>query len=210
MPAPAKTAPFWAAAFCPRSREAREKCIVSFVIRLIDRFSALLGRAVCWLTLGMVVMQFALVLLRYVFGVGNIALQESITWMHALVFLGASAWTLAQDGHVRVDIFYRDAKPLTKAWVDLIGVVLFLWPFCFVLARAAVPYVGNSWAVLEGSTETSGLPGVFLLKSMILFLAFALAVQGLSWVLRCLMVIGGARPPKTPAALPPAVPPAAQ
>jgi TRAP-type mannitol/chloroaromatic compound transport system permease small subunit len=164
------------------------------VVRVIDRLAALLGRGVCWLTLCMVVVQFALVLLRYVFGVGNIALQESITWMHALVFLAASAWTLSLDGHVRVDIFYRGASARTKAWVDLIGVVAFMWPFCFVLAQAALPYVNNSWAVLEASPETSGLPGVFLLKSMILFLAIALAIQGLAWVLRCLSVIGGRDP----------------
>ncbi len=76
----------------------------------IDRLNSMIGRAAAWLCLAVVTIQFAVVVLRYLFGIGSIWLQESIVYSHAALFLLAAAWTLKNDGHVRVDIFYSSAS----------------------------------------------------------------------------------------------------
>ena len=133
----------------------------------IERLTAAVGRTVMWCVLAMVVVQVVVVLMRYVLGVGSIWLSEAIVYAHATLFMGAAAWTLQQGGHVRVDIFYADASPRSRAIVDLLGALVLLLPFCGVLAWFALPYVGRSWAILERSREASGLPLVFLLKTLI-------------------------------------------
>ena len=95
---------------------------------MLDRISVFLGKTSAWLTLLMVIVTFIVVVMRYVFDVGFIWLQESVVWMHAFVFMVGAAYTLQQEEHVRVDIFYRDMSPQRKAWIDIIGVVLFLLP----------------------------------------------------------------------------------
>ena len=163
--------------------------------RLADRIDALstaVGRAVAWCLLFMVLAEFALVLMRYVLGVGSIWLQESVIYAHAAVFMLAAAWTLAADAHVRVDIFYADAAPRTKAIVDLIGALLLLLPFALALVYLSLPYVARSWALLEGSRETSGLPVLFLLKTLIPLFAALLALQGIAQALRAALVLAGA------------------
>lgn len=134
---------------------------------LIEGFVRGVGRLSIALVLAMAAIQFSAVILRYVFGVNLIAVQESVTYLHGAVFLLAGGYALLTDDHVRVDIFYRDAGPRKKAIVDLAGFYLLLAPFCFVALWAAVPYVANSWAVREGSVEQSGIKGVYLLKTLI-------------------------------------------
>ena len=157
----------------------------------IDRLSAAIGRAVAWCLLFMVLGEFALVLMRYVLGVGSIWLQESVVYAHASLFMLAAAWTLAADAHVRVDIFYADASPRTKATVDLLGALLLLLPFAVTLIYLSLPYVARSWALLEGSRETSGLPAVFLLKSLIPLFAALIGLQGLAQAIRAVLVVAG-------------------
>lgn len=144
----------------------------------IQRFSEITGRAVAWLTLAMVVITFLVVVLRYGFDLGSIALQESVTYIHALVFMGAAAYTLRHDAHVRVDIFYRGLSRSGRAWVDLLGTLLLLWPMTGFILWSSVGYVAASWSVLEESPEAGGLPLVFLLKSLIPLLAVTLFLQG--------------------------------
>jgi TRAP-type mannitol/chloroaromatic compound transport system permease small subunit len=157
----------------------------------IDRLSAALGRAVAWCLLFMLLAGFAVVLMRYVLGVGSVWLHESILYAHAAVFMLAAAWTLSTDGHVRVDIFYADASPRTKALVDLLGALLLLMPFALVLLILSSPYVARSWAILEGSRETSGLPAVFLLKTLIPLFAALLGLQGVAQAIRAAVVLAG-------------------
>lgn len=159
--------------------------------RHLDRFSEWTGRLVAWLTLGMVIVTFAVVVLRYLFDIGWIALQESITYMHALVFMLGAAYTLRHDGHVRVDIFYQRFGLRGRAWVDLLGTLLLLLPVTLFIAWSSWDYVGNAWALQEGSPEAGGLPGVYLLKTAIPLMALLLTLQGLSLVLRSLLVIMG-------------------
>ncbi len=155
----------------------------------IDRLTAAVGRAVTWCLVGMVLLQVTVVLMRYVLGVGSIWLTEAIIYAHATLFMAAAAWTLQRDGHVRVDIFYADAAPRTRAIVDLVGALLLLLPFCAVLAWFSLPYVAGSWAILERSREASGLPLVFLLKTLIPLFALMLALQGLAQAARAWLVL---------------------
>jgi TRAP-type mannitol/chloroaromatic compound transport system permease small subunit len=150
----------------------------------IDRLTELAGQSVAWLVLAMVLVQFAIVIMRYGLGLGSIWLQESILYAHAAVFLVAAAWTLRDDGHVRIDIFYAEASSRTKAVVDLCGSLLLLLPFIAVLAWYAWPYVTRSWAIHERSQEMSGLPFVYLLKSLLLAFAFLMALQGIAQAIR--------------------------
>jgi TRAP-type mannitol/chloroaromatic compound transport system permease small subunit len=160
----------------------------------IDRLTATIGRAVSWCLLGMVVVQVAVVLMRYVLGLGSIWLTETILYAHATLFMGAAAWTLQEGGHVRVDIFHAGASPRTRALVDLVGALFLLLPFVGVLAWFALPYVARSWAILERSPEASGLPLVFLLKTLIPLFALLLGLQGIAQAARAWLTLVGAAP----------------
>ena len=155
----------------------------------IERLTAAIGHAAAWCALAMVVVQFAVVVLRYVFGLGFAWLQETILYAHASLFLLAAAWTLAAGGHVRVDVFYADASPRHKALVDLLGALVLLLPFMTALLVLSLPYVGRSWAILERSREASGLPLVFLLKTLIPLFALLLALQGIAQAMRAAAVL---------------------
>jgi len=124
---------------------------VSLAISAIDRFTDWTGRMVSWLTLAMVLMTLVVVVLRYYFQSGSIALQESITYLHGLVFMLGIAFTLQRGGHVRVDIFYRGFSPEKKALVDLLGGLLFLLPVSLLIFVFSWDYVVASWAIGETS-----------------------------------------------------------
>jgi TRAP-type mannitol/chloroaromatic compound transport system permease small subunit len=150
----------------------------------IDRLNAAIGRSAAWLCLLVVGVQFAVVLLRYLFGIGSIWLTETIIYGHAALFMLGAAWTLREGGHVRVDVFYADASPRRRALVDLCGALLLLLPFMLVLLWFAWPYVSRSWAILETSRETSGIPAVYLLKTLIPLFAVMMALQGVAQAIR--------------------------
>ncbi len=159
----------------------------------IDRLTTAIGRAVSWLALAIVLGQFALVVARYVFGFGSIWLTETVMYAHAALFMLAAAWTLRLGGHVRVDVFYAEASPRTRAKVDLAGALVLLLPFALVLIGLSVPYAARSWAVLERSQEASGLPLVFLLKTIIPLFAVLMALQGVAQAIRAVNVLTGPR-----------------
>jgi TRAP-type mannitol/chloroaromatic compound transport system permease small subunit len=163
----------------------------------IDLLTAAVGRAVIWCLLAMVLVQVAVVLMRYVFGVGSIWLTEAIVYAHATLFMAAAAWTLQHGGHVRVDIFYADASPRRRAIVDLAGALLLLLPFVGVLAWFSLPYVARSWAILERSREASGLPLVFLLKTLIPLFALLLGLQGIAQAARAWQTLTSGVPSDT-------------
>ena len=145
-----------------------------------------LGRGVSWFTLVMVVLTFGIVILRYGLNQGWIWLQESVTYLHAAVFMIAAAWAFQRDEHVRVDIFYRENSPRYRAWVNLLGTMIFLVPFSVYLLIIAWDYVVVSWAAMESSREAGGLPLVFLLKSLILVLPALLLIQSFSTAKACI------------------------
>jgi len=156
-------------------------------IMLLEKFTSLidlavdrLGRASAWLTLAMVLVLGLIVVMRYLFKTGSISLQESVMYINAMIFMIGAAYTLKEQGHVRVDIFYRKLTPRWQAVIDCVGYLLFLFPTAIFIIYASWDYVSISWQIKESSAETSGLPIVYLLKSTILVLAFLLIVQGLS------------------------------
>ncbi|HEU0224009.1 MAG TPA: TRAP transporter small permease subunit [Steroidobacteraceae bacterium] len=153
----------------------------------LDAVAEWTGRAVSWLTLAMVLATVAVVVLRYAAGVGLIWLQESVNWMHALVFMLGAAYTLKADEHVRVDVFYRRMSERGRAAVDLAGTLLFLLPLCAFLIVESWPWVAASWRVAERSREAGGLPMLYLLKSLIPLMAALLALQGVAGGLRALL-----------------------
>ncbi len=159
--------------------------------RLLERFVGVVGEAVSWLTLAMVLVTFAVVVLRYLFDTGWIAMQESVTFMHALVFMLGAAYTLRHEAHVRVDIFYRRHGPQGQALINLFGTVLLLLPLSVFVFWISWQYVADAWAVREGSREAGGLPGVYLLKSLLLVMPGLLILQGVAGALRALLVVTG-------------------
>jgi TRAP-type mannitol/chloroaromatic compound transport system permease small subunit len=166
---------------------------VDKISQIIDQLNEWTGRLMAWLTLAMVIVTFSVVVLRYLFDLGSIALQESITTMHALVFMLGAAYTLRHEGHVRVDIFYRRFGERGRAWVDLLGVLLLLLPVTLFIIWISWEYVAASWSLLEGSRETGGLPGVYLLKSVIPLMALLLLLQGVAMGWRAFSVVRAQR-----------------
>jgi TRAP-type mannitol/chloroaromatic compound transport system permease small subunit len=167
-------------------------------VRVIDWISNQAFLWARWLSLWLVLVQFAVVVLRYVFGLGFIFLQEALLYFHGTLFLIAASGALLHEGHVRIDVFYRGLSPGGKAWIDLIGTYVFLIPVIAVIAAASVPYVSASWSVLEGSKETSGIPAIFVLKTMILAFAGLVYAQAISFASRAALVILGAEQPPKP------------
>jgi TRAP-type mannitol/chloroaromatic compound transport system permease small subunit len=157
----------------------------------IDRINAAAGRLAAWCCLLVIAIEFAVVVMRYVFGVGSIAAQESVLYAASALFMLAAARTLQIDGHVRIDIFYQPATPRARAIVDLVGSLVFLLPFAFVLALVSLPYVEHSWAILERSREASGLPFTYLLKTLIPLFAVLLGLQGVAQIIRAVLVLSG-------------------
>ena len=150
----------------------------------IDRLNAALGRAAAWAVLAMVLIQFAIVVLRSAFGFGSLWMQESLHYLLAILVLFAAPWTLQNNGHVRVDIFYADASERTKAKIDLAGAVLLLIPFMAAVIWFSLPYASRAWAIMEGSREAGGIPLVFLLKSSIPAFAALMLLQGIAQAFR--------------------------
>jgi len=160
----------------------------------IDRLNMLFGKACAWLTLFLVLGTAVVVVLRYGFGIGATALQEAVLYAHALVFMGATAWVLQRNGHVRVDIFYQKFSSRSQALVEVFGTLVFLLPVCLFLGWASWDYVSNSWATLEASSETGGLKLVFIQKSIILVLVATLVLQGIANLIKSAYLLAGRLP----------------
>ena len=160
---------------------------------ILDRLAETTGRVIAWLTLGMVLTTATIVMLRYLFNSGSIALQESVTYLHATVFMLGAAYTLKHDGHVRVDIIYQKLSPCARAWVDLLGTLLFLLPLCLFLGYKSWDFVVVSWQLAESSREPGGMPYPFvpLLKSVTLVMPLLLVLQGIAMLIRALQVLRG-------------------
>jgi len=159
------------------------------IIKQINNFIEWTGRTISWLTLGMVLMTFIVVFLRYAFNIGWIALQESISYMHALVFLIGAAYTLQHNEHVRVDIIYQKLSKRGRTWIDLLGNLFILLPVMLFIFWISWDYVIDSWNVLESSREAGGLPGVYLLKSSILLMSALLILQSIAHTLSALSIL---------------------
>ena len=158
--------------------------INNFNLRWIDSLNDFLCKMVSWFTLFMVLLTFLIVVLRYGFNLGWIAMQESVMYLHGMVFLLGSAHTLRVNGHVRVDIFHRRFNSKKQVKVDLFGSLLLLMPVNIFIFMISFDYVMRAWRVMETSQEAGGIPGVFLLKSLILLFSFTMLLQGIAEVIR--------------------------
>jgi TRAP-type mannitol/chloroaromatic compound transport system permease small subunit len=151
---------------------------------IIDRVNRLIAQGLKWLVIAMVLIQFGIVIGRYVFGVNSIAVQESVLYLHATVFMLAAGYTLLVDKHVRVDIFYAKGSEAAKRRVDIAGHLFLLLPSMAALAWWSWPSVRNSWKILEGPIAVGGIEAVFLLKSLIPGFCLLIALQSLAILLR--------------------------
>lgn len=153
-------------------------------MKALQAISEWSGRLLSWLTLLMVVVTFVVVVLRYGFDMGWIALQESVLWMHGLVLMLGAAYTLRHEAHVRVDVFYRLFDPRRQALVDLLGTLLLLFPVCGFILWTSWGYVADSWSLGESSREAGGLPALYLLKTVIPVAAVLLTIEGVTLAVR--------------------------
>ena len=159
--------------------------------QLIDSANAFLGKTIAYCTMAMAIIMFAIVVLRYGFNMGWVAMQESVTYLHAAVFLLGSAFTYQQQGHVRVDVFYRRLSPKKQNIVDLIGCVLFMLPFSLYITVICWDYVMESWQLLESSREPGGLPFIYILKSFLLIFSISMTLQADSEILKHIIKLSG-------------------
>ncbi len=152
----------------------------------VDGFCGLLGRLIAWAIPLMAVVTGLVILLRYGFQVGSIALQEFVFYLHALALLWGIPYALRSNGHVRVDILYSGWKPRTRALVDLMGHLILLLPLSIFLFLSSLDFVQASWSVRERSPEAGGLGYVYLLKTLIPSFGLLLALQTIAEIARSL------------------------
>jgi TRAP-type mannitol/chloroaromatic compound transport system permease small subunit len=160
-------------------------------VNFVDGLSDKIGHLVGWMTTLMVLTVFYDTVMRYAFNKGNVALQELEWHLFAIVFLLGAAYTLKANGHVRVDILYVRLSKKTKAWIDFIGVFIFLIPFSVMVILSTKGFIMNSWAIREISPDPGGLPARYILKTMIPLGFSLLIVQGLSEAAKNFMIIMG-------------------
>lgn len=164
---------------------------LSYIMRAINLINRLTGNIFIWLSAGIVLVCFWVVIERYLFSTTRLWMQDLYPWMNGVMFTAVAGYALYRNDHVRVDIFYRPAKTITKAWLDLVGVVIFLLPFTWVVWNYTFTFVQRSWRLYEGSANYGGMPGLFILKTFILVFAVTIAIQGIAMLIRSILLIAG-------------------
>ena len=158
-------------------------------IDAVDRFTLVSGRLLAWSALAMALLTTTVVVLRYGFNLGSIALQEAITYFHGSLFMLGVAYALKVGAHVRVDIFYREFTPRQQAWVNALGGIVFLLPVCALIIAVSWGYVMDAWEIRESSPEPGGIPYLYLLKTLLPLMAINLALAGLADIFRSALVV---------------------
>ncbi|GHF66309.1 TRAP transporter small permease subunit [Seohaeicola zhoushanensis] len=174
--------------------------MLAWLASLICGLNQFIGKVFSWLALGIVLVCFAVVVLRYVFATSFVWMQDLYIWMNGAMFTAVAGFALLRDDHVRVDIFYRPAKVRTRALADLIGIIVFLMPFCWVVYTYSMPFVIRAWGYHEASANVGGMPGLYILKSFIIAFTAVLALQGIALLIRSILVLAG-RPELVPPAI---------
>ena len=161
------------------------KNLIDFGDSSIER----LGNVLNVLMIALVCVVIVVVVGRYFFEIGSVALQELTTYLHSIIFMLGISYTLKHDGHVRVDIFYRNFSEKRQALVNVIGGLMFIFPISIFIGWSSWEYVLASWSIMETSTENNGLPFTYLLKTVMLIMPFLLAIQGFITVKKSLIVL---------------------
>ena len=164
---------------------------IAWIVRAIGAVNTACGKVFSWFSLGVVLVCFTVVALRYVFSVGFIWMQDLYVWLNGIMFTGIAGYALLKDQHVRVDIFYRPASARAKAWIDLFGCVFLLAPFIAVVLIWSWNFVGRAWQFHESSANVGGLPGLYVLKSFVIVFAILVGLQGLAMALRSVLILAG-------------------
>ena len=186
-----RKSPSHAIALTIRRRTQGEIGVLAGFVRGVDTVNEWVGRTVAWLTAGCVLTCFAVVVLRYAFDIGYPWMQELYVWQHAAVFMAGAGYTMLHRGHVNVDVVYGRFGARRQAWIDILGTLVFLFPWLAVIAVTSVPFVAESWRIREASATADGMPGVFLLKSLLLVFCAALFLQGLALIARRSLYLAG-------------------
>jgi TRAP-type mannitol/chloroaromatic compound transport system permease small subunit len=164
----------------------------------IDRLNQWVGNFVAWTTGIVVAVVFTDVVMRYVFNTSFVFTQELEWHLFAFIFLMGAGNTLLKDGHVRVDIFYQRLQPKSQAWINLLGVIFFLIPGCYMVIATSLPFVQASYAIMEGSPDPGGIPYRWVLKACIPAGFILLLLQGISLGIKSLLTIMGVHPAEQP------------
>lgn len=172
--------------------------ILKKLVVLADSVATFTGKSVAWLTLAMMIITCLIVILRYGFQISSVAMEESVIYLHALVFMLGAAYTFKEDEHVRVDVFYREFSAFKKAWVNFLGGLFFLLPVTLFTFYISLDYIFASWEVLETSSQSGGLPFIYLLKTLIPIMMISLIIQGIADIIRNLGFILGDKNPILP------------
>lgn len=160
-------------------------------VRLAEGITRAVGRVAAWLVLVTVLVCAAVAILRYGMGFGRIWLQELYVAAFGVGFMLVAPWAYADDAHIRIDILTGRWSERRRAGVELLGGIVFLIPWLLIIAWASWPFVRLSWMVHEPSPQAGGLPGYYLLKSMIPAFAVLMLLQALASIARSLLVLGG-------------------
>lgn len=163
--------------------------VLALLVTLLSAINKAVGNVIAWLSLGIVVVCFTVVVQRYFFSVSHIWLQDLYVWLNGAMFMGIAGYALLKNEHVRVDIFYRPASVRKKAAVDLFGVLVFLLPFCVIVLMYSWDYVLRSWRLGEGSANYGGMPALYVLKTFIFVFVVTVALQGIAMAMRSVLVL---------------------
>ena len=169
---------------------------IKTITRLIDTLNEWVGRGVGWVTLGLVLVVFTDVVMRYLFNTSYVFTQELEWHLFGFIFLIGAGYTLLHDGHVRVDIIYQRLGFKGQAWINLMGVIVFLIPGCLMIIITSFKFVLTSFLILEGSPDPGGIPFRFIVKGFIPAGFSLLLLQGLSLGVHSLLQILGVETPK--------------
>lgn len=164
---------------------------IAHFVTAVGRLNTLVGKACSWLALAAVLVCFTVVVQRYVLSTTQLWMQDLYVWLNGAMFMAVAGYTLLIDGHVRVDILYRPASRRRKAIMDLVGVLLFLLPYCAVVWIWGFEYVQRAWVLREGSENPGGMPGLFIIKSFVLVFVVLVGLQGIAMALRSVLVLRG-------------------
>lgn len=164
---------------------------LAYVMRGINLFNRIVGNLFMWLSVAIMLICFWVVIERYFFGNTRLWMQDLYPWLNGIMFTAVAGYALYRNDHVRVDIFYRPASDLRKAWLDLLGCIIFLLPFAYIVWVYTYSFVLRSINLMEASANPGGMPGLFVLKSFILVFAVVVGIQGIAMMLRSILIIGG-------------------
>lgn len=164
---------------------------------VIDLVNDRIGRVICWGILLMVILQFAVVIARYVFstsmlfGIPAVWLQEGVVYLHGITILLGTSYAMLWNKNVRVDILYEKASPRVQDLTEFFGSLLFVLPLCFVIGWSAMPNVTIAWMVKEGSLEPNGIPLRYVLKGLVLVFCVLVSAQAVSTMIKSFLRLTG-------------------